>query len=169
MADFGQSQQRWGDNTINANDYIRDLQLTDQSGRTCHTGPARGRGALVLAFVDPDDGESPRVLGAMQRLADGYKESGKLTVWAIAVGEDDDAAAALAAKGGFTGSLLRDRDSYHALVYGVTAYPTLFLVGGDGTVQRKMTGYRPAVLTDISARIAAVAGAETPVEVVPAA
>jgi peroxiredoxin len=159
----GQSQQRWGSNTINADEYIRDLQLTDQAGRTCHTGPARGRGMLVLAFVSADDGESGATLAALQKLADGYKESGKLTVWAIAVGEDDAAATALASGAGFTGSLLRDRDGYHAMVYGIAATPTVLLVNGAGIVQRKAVGHRPATLTDISARIAAFAGVETPV------
>lgn len=162
----GQSQQRWGDNTINAQEYIRDLQLTDQSGRTCHTGPARGRGMLVLAFVAADEADSVPVLAALQRLADGYKESGKLTVWAIAVGEDDDAARAMAAQAGFTGSLLRDRDGYHAMCYGIHALPTTLLVNGAGLVQRKSDGYRPAALADISARYAAFAEIETPVAVV---
>ena len=67
----GQSQQRWGDNTVNNGEYIRDFQLTDLSGRVCHTGPARAKTWLLLAFFSPEDPASGRVLPLVQALADG--------------------------------------------------------------------------------------------------
>jgi peroxiredoxin len=163
MSFGGQSQQRWGDNTINQNEMIRDLQLTDLSGRVCHTGPARSKGLLLLAFFRADSAPSLASLTALQALADGYKESGKLTVFGVS--ESDEAATRSAvAAAGASFSVLLDRDGYHAMVYGLTSVPTVYLVGSDGTVLRKMIGFQPRVLTDISARIAAVVGVEEPVD-----
>jgi len=161
----GQSHQRWGDNTVSANESIRDLQLTDQNGRTCHTGPARGKGMLILTFVSADSAESVPVLQALETIDVGYKESGKLTVWPIVVGSDDSKAAELIASAGWTCSVLRDRDGYHAMSYGIPSTPCTFLVDKAGIVQRRVLGYRPDAFEDISARFAAFAEIETPVAV----
>ena len=161
----GQSHQRWGDNTVSANESIRDLQLTDQNGRTCHTGQARGKGMLVLAFICPNSPESVPVLQAMQKLDTGYKESGKLTVWPIVVGGDDDAAKAVVAAAGWTGSVLRDREGYHTMIYGIPYGPCTFLADRAGIVQRRVLGWNADAFSDISARIAAFAEIETPVEI----
>jgi len=83
----GQSQQRWGDNTINANEYLRDLMLTDLNGRPTGTADARRKGMLVLAFFKADSPASQRTAPYLQKLADAYKESGKLTV--LGVSQDD--------------------------------------------------------------------------------
>ncbi|MFM7322397.1 MAG: TlpA family protein disulfide reductase [Armatimonadota bacterium] len=159
----GQSQQRWGDNTIAAQEMIRDLQLTDQNGRTCHTGPARGKGMLVLSFVSAASDESVAVLNALEILDVGYTPTGKLTVWPIVVGAGDDAAGALISEAGWTCSWLRDRDGYHAMAYGIPSTPCTYLVDKTGVVVRRVLGYRPEALADISARIAAFAEMETPV------
>lgn len=161
----GQSQQRWGDNTIAAREMIRDLQLTDQNGRTCHTGPARGKGMLVLAFVAADSPDSVPVLKALQAIDAGYKESGKLTVWPIVVGGSDDAAKGLVDAAGWTGSFLRDRDGYHAMGYGIPSTPCTYLVERGGTVEKRTLGWRVAAFEDLSARIAKFAEIETPVAV----
>ena len=149
----GQSQQRWGDNTINAADYIRDFQMTDLNGRVCHSFPTRGRTWLLFAFFG-FDGDSVKTLKALQALADGYKESGKLTVWGISQEADPAAVKAFAAENGITFPLMLDHELYHSGLYGIPYAPTVFLVASDGTVQRKMLGYKPAILNDISARYA---------------
>lgn len=149
----GQSQQRWGDNTINAADYIRDFQMTDLNGRVCHSFPTRGRTWLLFAFFS-FEGDSVLALKALQTLADGYKESGKLTVWGISQESDPAAVKAFAAENGITFPLMLDHALYHSQHFGIPYAPTVFLVASDGTVQRKMVGYKPTVMNDISARYA---------------
>lgn len=162
MAFGGQSQQRWGDNSINASDYIRDFQMTDLAGRVCHSFPTRGRTWLLFAFFGLD-GQSAETLKALQKLADGYKESGKLTVWGISEEADEAAVRAFAAEQGITFPLMLDHQGYHAGLYGLPYTPAVFLVASDGTVQRKALGYKPGVLADISQRIATFAEVAEPV------
>lgn len=161
----GQSQQRWGDNTVSARERIRDLQLTDQNGRTCHTNPARGKGMLVLAFVSADTPDSLPLLKALEKIDVGYTPTGKCTVWPIIVGPDDSKAANLIAEAGWTCSYLRDRDGYHAMSYGIPATPCTYLVDKTGTVLRRLVGCKTAVLQDISNQIAAFAEIESPVAI----
>jgi peroxiredoxin len=156
MAFGGQSQQRWGDNSINAADYIRDFQMTDLAGRVCHSFPTRGRSWILFAFFGLD-GQSAQTLKALQKLADGYKESGKLTVWGISQDTDEAAVKAFAAENGITFPLMLDHQGYHAGLYGIPYAPAVFLVASDGTVQRKALGYKPNVLNDMSKRYAAFA------------
>jgi len=155
----GQSQQRWGDNTINANEYLRDLMLTDLNGRPTGTADARRKGMLVLAFFKADSPASQKTAPYLQKLADAYKESGKLTVLGVAQ-DDGETARAFAGQNGLTFPILVDHDLYHSMVYGLTVVPTLFLADGSGLVLRKATGFRPDALNDISARVAAFAEVE---------
>lgn len=164
MAFGGQSQQRWGDNTINAADYIRDFQLTDLSGRVCHSFPTRGRTWILFAFFGLD-AESGQVLEALQKLADGYKESGKLTVWGICQEADPQVARAFAEQHGVTFPVMLDHDLYHSRLYGIPYAPAVFLVASDGTVQRKSLGYKTATLNDMSARYARFAEVADALEV----
>jgi peroxiredoxin len=156
MAFGGQSQQRWGANSINAADFIRDFQLTDLSGRVCHSFPTRGRSWILFAFFGLD-GQSAQTLKALQTLADGYKESGKLTVWGISQDTDEAAVRAFAAENGITFPLMLDHQGYHGGLYGIPYAPAVFLVASDGTVQRKALGHKPAVLNDMSKRYATFA------------
>ena len=158
----GQSQQRWGDNTVNQNEYMRDVLLTDLGGKVCNTADARKKGMVVLAFFRPSDPVSVRLLPFLQKLADAYKESGKLTVWGVSL---DDAALTrvFAADAGITFPLLLDHDGYLAMTYGITDLPTTYLADGNGLIGRKMVGVRPHALNDMSVRVAGFAGVETPV------
>ena len=52
----------------------------------------RGRHSVLLVFFRPSDPVSRQVLPYLQKIADAYKESGKLTVWGIS--EEDEAATA---------------------------------------------------------------------------
>jgi len=155
----GQSQQRWGDNTLNQNEYLRDFLLADLSGKPSKTADARRKGMLLLVFFRPSDPVSRQVLPYLQKIADAYKESGKLTVWGVSE-EDEAATRAAATELGVTFPLLLDRDKYHAMVYGITTIPSLFLAGGDGLIQRKSVGCKPAALNDISRRVATFAEVE---------
>jgi len=158
----GQSQQRWGDNTISAHEMIRDIQLTDQNGRTCHTGPARGKGMLVLSFVSADAPDSLPVLQALEKIDVEHTPTGKITVWPIVVGGDDNEAAELIASAGWTCSWLRDREGYHAMSYGIPSTPCTYLVDKAGVVQRRVLGHRPAAIADIADRIARFVAPEPP-------
>ena len=156
----GQSQQRWGDNTLNQNEYMRDVQMLDTSGRVCATGDVRRKGGMVLlTFVDPADARSESLLRALQTLADAYKASGKVTVWAISP-MDADATVAYGNKIGVTLPFLLDRDRYHAMTYGLTTLPTTYLADSAGVVVRKGTGTGHEFLNDLSARVAAFAGVD---------
>ena len=164
MAFGGQSQQRWGDNSINAADFIRDFQLTDLNGRVCHSFPTRGRSWILFAFFGLDD-HSAQTLQAMQKLADGYKESGKLTVWGISQDTDEAAVREFAAENGISFPLMLDHSLYHSGLYGIPYAPAVFLVASDGTVQRKALGHKPTVLNDMSRRFAAFAEIAEPIEI----
>ena len=164
MAFGGQSQQRWGDNSINAADFIRDFQLTDLAGRVCHSFPTRGRSWILFAFFGLD-GQSAQTLKVLQKLADGYKESGKLTVWGISQETDETLVRAFAAENGITFPVMLDHHLYHSGLYGIPYAPAVFLVASDGTVQRKALGHKPTVLSDMSQRFAAFAELAEPVEI----
>jgi peroxiredoxin len=153
----GQSQQRWGDNTLTQGEYLRDFLLTDLSGRVCKTADARRKGMLLVVFFRPSDPISKQALQQVQKIADAYRESGKLTV--LAVSEEDEAATRAAAPSlGVSFPVLVDHDRYHAMLYGVTALPSLFLAGGDGRVIRKSAGLHGAAVNEISAKVAVFAG-----------
>jgi peroxiredoxin len=161
----GQSQQRWGDNTINPNEYMRDVQMGDLTGKVCSTADARKKGMLVLAFFDTTSPACRVALPYLQKLADAYKESGKLTVWGVS--EDDaDTTRAFAQEHGITFPILLDYDRYHTLVWGINTFPTIFLSDGGGVVQRKVNGWSRAAINDISAKVAAFAEIEQPVVIV---
>jgi peroxiredoxin len=156
----GQSQQRWGDNTVNQNEYMRDVQMLDTSGRVCATGDVRRKGMMILlAFFHRDSAETEKLLTTLQRLADAYKDSNKLTVWGVSP-DDADTTAAFAKALGVKFPILLDRDGYHAMTYGLTTFPTVYLADAGGTVQRKSTGFREAILNEISAKVAGVAGVD---------
>lgn len=160
MASFGgQSQQRWGDNTVNANEYMRDVMLTDLSGRPTATADARRKGMLVLAFFKPSEPVSAAIIPLLQKLADAYKDSGKLTVYGIS--QDDEATTrAFADKEGLKFPLMLDYDNYHSMVYGIASVPTIFLADGSGMVLRKCVGNKPAILNEMSERVAKFAEVE---------
>jgi len=155
----GQSQQRWGDNTLNAQEYMRDLQLTDLSGKPCHTGQARGKGWVLLVFFNTADLASVQTLPFIQKIADAYKESGKLTVFAVSQ-SDEDETRAFADTHSIKVPLLVDHGQYHSMVYGVTAVPTLYLADSAGIIQRKAVGFNANALNEISAKVAAFAEVE---------
>lgn len=155
----GQSQQRWGDNTLNAQEYMRDLQLTDLSGKPLHTGQARAKGWILLVFFDTTSPLSQQILPYVQKVADAYKEAGKLTVWGVS--QDGEAETrAFAERHGITLPLMVDHDRYHAMLYGLTALPTLFLADSAGIIQRKLVGFSSKALNDISTRVATFAEVE---------
>lgn len=158
----GQSQQRWGDNTLNAQEYMRDLQLTDLSGKPCHTGQARGKGWVLLVFFNTTDPASIQTLPYVQKIADAYKESGKLTVFAVSQ-SDEAATRSFADTYGITVPLLLDHGQYHTMLFGVTAVPTLYLADSAGIIQRKAVGFKANALNEISAKVAAFAEVEAAV------
>lgn len=149
----GQSQQRWGDNTLTQNEYLRDFLLTDLSGKPTKTIDARKKGMLLVVFFHTGDPVSQQTLAGLQRLADAYKESGKLTVLAVSQNTEDETRE-FAAQFGITFPCLLDRDQYLSMTYGVTTIPTAYLAAGDGRVVRKMNSYRGAILNEMSARVA---------------
>ncbi|MDX1934549.1 MAG: TlpA disulfide reductase family protein [Capsulimonadales bacterium] len=155
----GQSQQRWGDNTINANEYLRDIMMTDLSGRPTGTSDARRKGMCVLTFFDTASPVSRELLPVLQKLADVYKESGKVTVLGVSLNDRAETKALVDALG-IKFPVMTDADRYHAMVYGLTAFPTTFLADGTGLVLRKLIGYRPNILNEMSAAVATFAAVE---------
>lgn len=155
----GQSQQRWGDNTLSQNEYLRDFLLTDLSGKPTKTIDARKKGMLLVVFFRTDDPVSQQTLVGLQKLTDAYKESGKLTILAVSQNTEDETRD-FAAKFGITFSCLLDRDQYLSMTYGVTTMPTTYLAAGDGHIVRKMNGYRGGILNEMSAKVALFAAVE---------
>lgn len=162
----GQSQQRWGDNTLNASEYMRDLLLTDTAGETRSTAQARKGGMLVLAFFKTGCPTCQLTLPYLQKLADAYGEGGKLTVWGVSQ-DNRDATSAFAEKHGVRFPLLLDRDLWHSMTYGIVTVPTIYLTDGTGLVQKKVVGWNRAAMNEISERVAAFLGRD-PVPVVDA-
>jgi peroxiredoxin len=150
----GQSQQRWGDNTLNAQEYMRDVLLADTTGTPRSTAQARKAGMLVLAFFKTTCPTCQLTFPYLQKLADAYAEGGKLTVWGIS--QDDEATTrAFAEKYGVTFPLLLDRDLWHSMTYGITNVPTIYLADSGGLVLKKIIGWDRAAMNGISERIAA--------------
>lgn len=149
----GQSQQRWGDNTLTQDEYLRDFLLTDLSGKPTKTLDARRKGMLLVVFFRTDDPVSQQTLTALQKLADAYKESGKLSILAVSQNSEEETRD-FVAKFRISYSCLLDRDQYLAMTYGVTVIPTAFLAAGDGKIVRKMNGYRGGIVNEMSAKVA---------------
>lgn len=150
----GQSQQRWGDNTLNAQEYMRDLLLADTEGTPCSTAQARKAGMLLLAFFNTTNATCQRVLPVLQKLHDAFADSGKLTVWAVSQ-NDADATRAFAEGYALRFPLLLDRDLWHSMLYGVTTVPTLYLTDSSGLVLHKIVGWRPNEMNAAGEQIAA--------------
>jgi peroxiredoxin len=150
----GQSQQRWGDNTVNASEYLRDLMMTDlATGRPTGTADARRKGMVVLVFFNVGTPDCITLIPALQRLSDAYKESGKFTV--LGVSEDDEPMTrAFIAEHGLKFPLVLDHDGYHAMIYGLARVPTLYFADASGSVLKKMVGYSGKTLNDISHAVA---------------
>lgn len=161
----GQSQQRWGDNTTNVNEYLRDIFLTDLSGRPTGTADARRKGMFVLVFFKTTCPTCQLTLPYLQKLADAYKESGKFSVLGVSQ-DDEEKTRAFADASGIKFPLFLDRELYHSMVYGLTNVPTLYFADGSGMVQKKIVGWDRAAINEISERVAAFAGVETPVKIV---
>jgi peroxiredoxin len=149
----GQSQQRWGDNTLNKNEYLRDFLLTDLSGKPTKTVDARKKGMLLVVFFRPNDPVSTQTLMSLQKFADAYKESGKLTVLAVSQSREEETRD-FVTQSGVTFPCLVDHDQYLSMTYGITVIPTAYLAAGDGLVVRKMSGYRGSILNEMSAKVA---------------
>ena len=156
----GQSQQRWGDNTLRTGDNMRDIQFTDLGGRVQQTMGARRGGMLILAFLEFDATGNPvseKTLTALQKLADGYADSKKLAVLCLSSSSEEDTRTLITSLG-IKLSVGLDYDDYHAMCFGVTDKPTVILADANGLILRKMVGDKPATLQDMSNRIATVAG-----------
>jgi peroxiredoxin len=155
----GQSQQRWGDNTLSQNEYLRDFLLADLTGKPTKTIDARKKGMLLVVFFRTTDPVSQQTLASLQKLADAYKESGKLTVLAVSQDSEDETRD-FTTRFGITFPCLLDRDQYLSMTYGVTVIPTAYLAAGDGLIVRKMSGYRGGIVNEMSAKVALFAGVE---------
>lgn len=153
----GQSQQRWGDNTINSGEYMLDFMLTDLTGKPTFTADARKKGMTLIAFFDPSDPLSVRLVRTLAALGDGYKDSGKVSVLAVSEG-DDAQTRAFQAEHNITFPLMIDRDGYHAMLCGITRFPTAWLADGTGMVIRKTQGFNVETLNGMSEAVAAFAG-----------
>ena len=150
----GQSQQRWGDNTLNASETMRDLLLTDTTGQPRSTAEARKAGMLVLAFFKTGCPTCQLTFPYLQKLADAYAEGGKLTVWGVSQ-DDREKTVAFAEKYGIRFPLLLDHDLWHSMTYGLTTVPTLYLADGAGLVRKKVVGWNRAAMNEISEQVAA--------------
>lgn len=160
----GQSQQRWGDNTLNANEYMRDFSLMDTGGEPRQTAAARKKGPVVLAFFKTGCPTCQMTLPYLQKVADAYADSGKLTVWGVS--QDDGAKTeAFASQYGIKFPLLLDHDLYHSMVYGLTHVPTIVFADSTGRVRKKIVGWNRAGMNDLSTQIAALLEVE-PVAIV---
>ncbi|GAB4463535.1 MAG: hypothetical protein OHK0029_32360 [Armatimonadaceae bacterium] len=161
MAKFGgQSQSRWGDNTLNTNEYIRDIMLTDLSGKPNSTADLRRRGAmLLLVFFDTTSAASRDLLLGLQKMADAYGALGKMGVLGISQ-HDEALTRPFVTELGVKFPVMMDRDLYHSLIYGLTAVPTLFFVDNNGVILRRFAGYYPQALNEISGEIAKFAEVE---------
>jgi len=155
----GQSQQRWGDNTLNQSEVMRDVLLFDTKGKSVGTAAARKKGLLLLAFIRANDPACVATLQALQKMNEGYTASGKLSVLAVSQSETEETAAFAGALG-LTFPVLLDRDAYHAMTYGISSVPTVYLTDASGIVLRKAIGNKPAVLQEMADRIATFAEAE---------
>ncbi|MGC4044436.1 MAG: redoxin domain-containing protein [Armatimonas sp.] len=157
MSFGGQSRQRWGDNTIHAGEYIRDIQVTDLSGRVNHTGPMRGKGGLLLVFFDSSTA-SQELLPVLQQVADACKESGKLSVLGLCAG-DEALARAIASETGISFPIALDHGNYLGMTYGIGTYPCAYLVRPNGSVALKLRGLlRPRQKEALGAEAAALCG-----------
>jgi peroxiredoxin len=77
------------------------------------------------------------MLPYLQKLANAYKETGKLIVWGVS--QDDSATtSAFVQQQGIEFPVCLDRESYHSTLLGVVTVPTVFLVNGAGEVVRKI-------------------------------
>jgi peroxiredoxin len=163
----GQSQQRWGTDTLNKYGTLQDLLLFDTTGEPRATLAARKAGMLVLAFFHTGCETSRTTLPYLQRLTDTFAESKKLTVWGVSQDPSEETAA-FASQLGVTFPVCLDRDGYHSMLLGVVSVPTIFLVDGGGRVLRKFAGWDRDALNTLASDVAAFAEQADAAPLVPA-
>ena len=115
---------------------IQDFGLCDLKGAYQHSTRLRGKGFLVVAFVNPLESNSVAVV---KRLQDWLALSDKVGVVVLTVGERDDAAKMIESTG-VTYPVLWDFEAYTAMTWAVTAAPTIFIVNGQGLVLGRVLG-----------------------------
>jgi len=115
-----------------------EFDLVDQAGHRHRLSDYRGR-VVVLDWWGVWCIACRRDLPGVQKLAERYAGDDRVVFLAMDVGDDNDRMSAYWAEQGFTFPALQDADELAGLM-GVRAYPSVIVIGRDGTVLHTEAG-----------------------------
>ena len=119
---------------------VSDFEVTLSDGSTFRLSDQRGKAVLVnlwATWCPPCVAEMPD----LQKLSEDYADS--LVVLGVNISDSAEDAAAFMEENGYTFPVVMDTTGEIFYYYGITAFPTTFMIGADGNV----FGYVPGALT----------------------
>jgi hypothetical protein len=122
---------------------MQDFGLCDIKGIFQHTSRMRGKGFLVVAFLDAEANNSYDV---STTLNDWISQSPKIAAAAVVSG-DRDKIEAFGVKSEAKFPVLWDPDAYIAPIWAVNVVPTLFIMNDKGMVLGRVRGTNPGELS----------------------
>jgi len=136
-----------------------DLLLPTITGETLSLSKALRRGPVVLAFFKVSCPVCHLAFPYLERLYQGYKGT-NVSVIGVSQNSRQDTAAFIERFGITFPVGLDDRGRYEVSnSYGITNVPTTFYIARDGDIEVSSVGWVKAEISEINARLAAVARA----------
>jgi thiol-disulfide isomerase/thioredoxin len=127
----------------------KDFTLADTRGRMVHLSELRGK-VVVLDFWASWCPPCRAAMPAMDRLHNTYKDRG-VAIYGVNINDDKDPREYMAAKGYAYPCLANGEDV--AREYGVKGIPTFFVIGADGRILYRASGWGDDREADIAEAI----------------
>ena len=135
-----------------------EISLSSLNGTSFELKQALKRGPVVAAFFKVSCPVCQMAFPYVERLFQAYGKSGKLTL--LGVSQDNPAdTKAFNREFGITFPVLIDAEGYPvSKAYGLTNVTTIFLLSGDGEIERTLVSWCKAEMEDINRKLAEISG-----------
>jgi len=135
-----------------------EINLSPADGGKFVLNQALKRGPVVAAFFKVSCPVCQMAFPYVERLFQAYDKSGKLTL--VGVSQDNAAdTKAFNREFGITFPALIDAKGYAVSnAYGLTNVPTIFLISGDGEIERTLVSWSKAEMEDLNRKLAEISG-----------
>lgn len=135
-----------------------EISLSSLDGTSFELKQALKRGPVAAAFFKVSCPVCQMAFPYVERLFQAYGKSGKLTL--VGVSQDNTAdTKAFNREFGITFPVLIDAKGYPvSKAYGLTNVPTIFLISGDGEIERTLVSWSKAEMEDLNRKLAEISG-----------